>query len=69
MSQHYASGAYRRLAEENGDKRVRELSGYENGPTQDELIDELVSNGFTREVAQEAVERLWTAEIAEETER
>lgn len=56
---HYAVGTYERLAEERyGEPRRADVAEYENGPSVDELIAELVEKGLSLEVAKNSVQKL-----------
>lgn len=60
MSFHYAVGAYGRLAtEEYGAERRVDVTEYEVGPDQQEVIDDMVDNGWSTQEAEDAAEELW----------
>lgn len=56
---HYAAGTYKRLAEERyGEPRHGSPEEYENGPSPEELLAELVEQGLSKEEAKVAVQAL-----------
>lgn len=57
---HYARGTYRRLAEEeHGQERRRELQDYRQGPSPDDVVDDMVGNGWEERESREAARALW----------
>lgn len=58
----YASGAFRRLAGDDSHLST-DLSVFEDPPTQEEVVEDMVDNGWKRKDAEDAVEELWKREV------
>lgn len=64
MSQHYARGVYRRLAEQNHDQtRHYDLREYDRGPTIEEVVEDMVEHGFEEATARASAQTLWDDEL------